>query len=59
MRTLVTVLRVVDNYCSRDDLFLERYFTRRKNICKEAKAKIKQDVMYNAHTRAAPLKKAQ
>ena len=32
MRTLVTVFRVVDNYCSRDDLFLERYFTRRKNI---------------------------
>ena len=46
MRTLLTVLRVVDNYYSFDDPFLERYF--KKEEYKEAKAKIKQLVMYNA-----------
>ena len=46
MRTLLTVLRVVDNYYSFDDPFLERYF--KKEEYKEAKAKIKQVVMYNA-----------
>lgn len=46
MRTLLTVLRVVDNYYSFDDPLLEPYF--KKEEYKEAKAKIKQLVMYNA-----------
>lgn len=46
MRTLLTVLRVVDNYYSFDDPLLERYF--KKEEYKEAKAEIKQLVMYNA-----------
>jgi len=46
MRTLLTVLRVVDNDYSFVDPFLERHF--KKEEYKEAKAKIKQLVMYNA-----------
>ena len=46
MRTLLTVVRVVDSYYSLDDPFLERYF--KKEEYKEAKATIKQVVMYNA-----------
>ena len=46
MRTLLTVVRVVDNYYSLDDPFLGRYF--KKEEYKEAKATIKQVVMYNA-----------
>lgn len=46
MRTLLTVVRAVDNYYSLDDPFLEHYFN--KEEYKEAKATIKQVVMYNA-----------
>ena len=46
MRTLLTVLRSVDNYYSFDDPFLERHFS--INEYKAAKATIKQVVMYNA-----------
>jgi len=45
MRTLLTILRAVDNFYSFEDPFLERHFTSKEY--KAAKATIKQVVMYN------------
>ncbi|KAL9980439.1 hypothetical protein ACROYT_G009031 [Oculina patagonica] len=45
MRTLLTVLRAVDNFYSFDDPFLERHFTSKEY--KGAKATIKKVVMFN------------
>jgi len=46
MRTLLTILRAVDNFYSFEDPFLERHFTSKEY--KAAKATIKQVVMHNA-----------
>ena len=46
MRTLMTVLRSVDNFYSFEDPFLARHFSSKEY--KAAKAAIKQIVMYNA-----------
>jgi len=46
MRTLLTVLRAVDNFYSFFDPFVERHFTSKEY--KAAKATIKEVVMYNA-----------
>lgn len=45
MRTLLTILRAVDNFYSFEDPFLERHFTSKEY--KGAKATIKKVVMYN------------
>jgi len=45
MRTLLTILRAVDNFYSFEDPFLERHFTSKEY--KGAKATIKRIVMYN------------
>ena len=45
MRTLLTILRAVDNFYSFVDPFLERHFTSKEY--KSAKATIKRIVMYN------------
>jgi len=45
MRTLLTILRAVDNFYSFDDPFLERHFTSKEY--KGAKANIKKVVMHN------------
>ena len=45
MRTLLTILRAVDNFYSFEDPFLERYFSSKEY--KGAKATIKKVVMYN------------
>jgi len=45
MRTLLTILRAVDNFYSFVDTFLERHFTSKEY--KGAKAAIKKVVMYN------------
>ena len=46
MRTLLTILRAVDNLHYFDDPFLQRHF--KSEEYKAAKAKIKEVVMYNA-----------
>ena len=46
MRTLLTVLRAVDNFYSFFDPFVERHFTSKEY--KATKATIKEVVLYNA-----------